>query len=130
MRPMKEAISGSGVPPAIGPYSAAVRAGDHVFVSGQIALDPATGELAAGDVETQAARTLENLRAILEAAGCTLASVVRTTVYLTDLAHFGTVNAVYARYFAPPYPARVSVQVSALPRGAQVEIDAIAFLGR
>ncbi len=126
---MKQAITGEGVPPAIGPYSAAVRAGGQLFVSGQIPIDPATGELVGGDVEAQAARVLENLRAILAAGGCTFANVVRTTVYLTDLASFAPVNAIYARYFEPPYPARVTVQVSALPRGAQVEIDAIALLG-
>jgi 2-iminobutanoate/2-iminopropanoate deaminase len=125
---MKKAISGGGVPPAIGPYSAAIRAGDQLFVSGQIPIDPTTGELVPGDVEAQTARVLENMRVILEAGGCTFANVVRTTVYLTDLAHFGTMNAVYGRYFPAPYPARVTVQVSALPRGAQVEIDAIAVV--
>jgi reactive intermediate/imine deaminase len=129
MRTMKEPIATTDAPAAIGPYSQAIRAGGFLFVSGQVALDPATGALVAGDVAAQADRTLRNLVAILAAAGCSPASVVRTTIYLTDLGHFATVNEVYARYFAPPYPARVTVQVAGLPRAAQVEIDAVAVIG-
>ena len=113
-------------PAAIGPYSQAIRAGGLLFVSGQIPLDPATGQIVPGDVAAQAARVLKNLEAILVAGGSSFADVVRTTIYLVDLAHFATVNEVYARFFAVPYPARVTVQVSALPRGSLVEIDAIA----
>jgi 2-iminobutanoate/2-iminopropanoate deaminase len=123
---MTEPITTQDAPAAIGPYSQAVRAGGLVFLSGQIPLDPTTGQLVPGDVTAQADRVLKNLQAILEAAGCTFADVVRTTIYLVDLAHFATVNEVYARFFVAPYPARVTVQVAALPRGALVEIDAIA----
>jgi 2-iminobutanoate/2-iminopropanoate deaminase len=123
---MSEPISTRDAPAAIGPYSQAVRAGGLVFVSGQIPLDPATGQIVQGDVTAQTARVIENIKGILAAAGCTFADVVRTTIYLVDLAHFAVVNDVYARSFVAPYPARVTVQVSALPRGALVEIDAIA----
>ena len=123
---MKTAISTPNAPAAIGPYSQAVRAGELVFASGQIPLEPATGQMIAGDAATQAQRVLENLAAVLEAAGCRPADVVRTTIYLTDLADFTAVNEVYGRVFTPPYPARSTVQVAALPRGASVEIDAIA----
>jgi reactive intermediate/imine deaminase len=123
---MLEPIATKDAPAAIGPYSQAVRAGGLVFVSGQIPLDPATGQIVAGDVAAQTQRVLKNLEAILAAAGCAFRDVVRTTIYLVDLAHFGDVNDVYARFFAVPYPARVTVQVSALPRGSLVEIDAIA----
>lgn len=116
-------------PPAtIGPYSPSVRAGGFLFVSGQIPLDPATGRLVPGDVSAQAERALTNLAAVMAAAGASLAHVVRTTIYLADLGHFSAVNETYGRYFAPPYPARVTVQVAALPLGALVEIDAIAFV--
>jgi 2-iminobutanoate/2-iminopropanoate deaminase len=125
---MKEAIATKDAPAAIGPYSQAIRAGGFLFVSGQIPLDPVTGQLVAGDVAAQADRVLQNLVAILGAAGCSPASVVRTTIYLTDLAHFATVNEAYGRIFTPPYPARVTIQVAALPRGAQVEIDALAVI--
>jgi 2-iminobutanoate/2-iminopropanoate deaminase len=113
-------------PAAIGPYSQAVRAGGLLFVSGQIALDPATGQMTPGDVTAQATRVMANIGAILGAAGLGFGDVVRTTIYLVDLAHYAIVNDVYGKSFAPPYPARVTVQVSALPRGALVEIDAIA----
>jgi 2-iminobutanoate/2-iminopropanoate deaminase len=116
----------SEAPAAIGPYSQAVRAGGFVFLSGQIPLDPATGQIVPGDVVAQADRVLRNLGAILSAAGLGFTNVVRTTIYLADLAHFAAVNDVYARYFAVPYPARVTVQAAGLPRGALVEIDAIA----
>jgi len=119
---------GEQAPTAIGPYSAAVRAGDLLFVSGQIPLDPATGQLIASDISAQTDRVLRNLGAVLATAGASLADVVRTTIYLVDLASFDVVNDTYGRYFRHPYPARVTVQVSALPRGALVEIDAIAFM--
>jgi len=119
----------TGAAPApVGPYSQAVERAGLLFLSGQIALDPATGKLVPGDVEAQARRVLENLRAVLEAAGASLADVVRTTVYLIDLAEFPRVNAVYAEHFAGrPRPARSTVQVAALPLDARVEIDAIAI---
>jgi 2-iminobutanoate/2-iminopropanoate deaminase len=125
---MKEVIATKDAPAAIGPYSQAIRASGFLFVSGQIPLDPSTGQLVAGDVAAQTDRVLQNVVAILGAAGCSPASVVRTTIYLTDLAHFATVNEAYGRIFAPPYPARVTIQVAGLPRGAQVEIDAVAVI--
>jgi 2-iminobutanoate/2-iminopropanoate deaminase len=124
---MTESISTKNAPAAIGPYSQGIRAGGLVFVSGQIPLDPATGQLVPGDVAAQTAQVMQNLGAILAAAGCTVADVARTTIYLVDLAHFATVNEIYAKSFVAPYPARVTVQVSALPRGALVEIDAVAL---
>ena len=123
---MPEPIITENAPTAIGPYSQAVRARGLLFLSGQIPLEPATGQIVPGDVAAQAERVLKNLQAILAAAGCTLGDVVRTTIYLVDLAHFSTVNEVYARFFAPPCPARVTVQVAGLPRGSLIEIDAIA----
>ena len=122
----RTAIATDGAPAAIGPYSQGVRAGDLVFLSGQIPLDPATGELVAGDITAQTQRVMENLRAVLAASGCTFGDVVRTTIYLVDLAHFARVNQAYGRYVSTPFPARATVQVSALPKGAQVEIDAVA----
>ncbi len=125
---MKEVIQSEGAPKAIGPYSQAVRAGEgFVFLSGQIPLDPATGELVGGDVRAQAERVLENLGAVLRAGGLGFEHVVRTTIYLTDLADFAAVNEVYGRRFPAAPPARATVQVAALPRGARVEIDAIAI---
>jgi len=123
---MKESVASPSAPAAIGPYSQAIRAGSLVFLSGQIPLDPATGALVQGDIAAQTTRVMENLRAVLAAAGCTFADVVRTTIYLVDLAHFATVNETYGRFFEAPFPARATVQVAALPKGAQVEIDAIA----
>ena len=123
---MREPVSTPHAPAAIGPYSQAVRAAGLVFLSGQIALEPATGQLVAGDAAAQAARVMENLQAVLAAAGCSMADVVRTTIYLVDLRDFSAVNEVYGRFFGTPYPARATVQVAALPRGALVEIDAIA----
>ncbi|KAB8313950.1 RidA family protein [Tolypothrix campylonemoides VB511288] len=115
-------------PAAIGPYSQAVRAGDTVFLSGQIPLDPATGLIVAGDVAAQARRAFENLRAVCEAAGGSFEQVVRLGLYLTDLDDFAAVNAVMADYFEAPYPARSTIEVSALPRGARFEVDAILVL--
>jgi 2-iminobutanoate/2-iminopropanoate deaminase len=128
----RTAIATKGAPAAIGPYSQAVvaPAGQLVFCSGQIALDPATGEMVgAGDVRAQTERVLENLGAVLAAAGASLATVVKTTIFLADLQDFGNVNEVYARYFPSQPPARATVQAAGLPRGALVEIDAIAAVG-
>jgi 2-iminobutanoate/2-iminopropanoate deaminase len=125
---MKDAISTKDAPGAIGPYSQAVRAAGLLFVSGQIPLDPATGQLVVGDVSAQTERVMQNLRAVLAAAGCDFRHVLRTTVYVTDLGHFEAVNIVYGRAFTPPFPARATVQVAALPRGAEVEIDAVACI--
>lgn len=115
-------------PSAVGPYSQAIRVGDWLFLSGQIPLVPETGELVAGDIEAQTRRVLENLRAVLEAEQTSLASLVKTTIYLTDMADFAVVNRVYAEYLSPPFPARATVEVKALPRGARVEIEGIAVL--
>ena len=124
----RQPIHTDRAPAAIGPYSQAVRRGDTVFLSGQIALDPDTGLLIEGDVEAQARRAFDNLRAVCEAAGGTLDDVVRLGLYLTDLDQFARVNAVMSDYFAAPYPARSTIGVSALPRGAQFEVDAIVVL--
>ena len=121
-----KAVHSDGAPKAIGPYSQAVSVGGAVYLSGQIALDPATGELVAGGVEEQARRVMENLKAVLAAAGLGFADVVRTTIFLADLADFAKVNEIYGVYFGEPKPARSTVQVAALPRGGRVEIDAIA----
>ncbi|MDE1984858.1 MAG: RidA family protein [Gammaproteobacteria bacterium] len=118
-------IHSEHAPEAIGPYSQAVRAGNTVYLSGQIGLDPKTGNLVAGGVEPQARRVFENLQAVAEAAGDGLEQVVRVTVYLTDLRDFAKLNEVMVGYFSPPYPARVTVGVAALPRGAVVEVDAV-----
>ena len=121
-------ISTPAAPAAIGPYSQAVRAGDLLFVSGQIALDPATGQIVAGDVAVETRQVLRNVAAICEAAGTSLAAAVKCTVYLRDMADFGAMNAVYAEFFPPPCPARATVAVAGLPKGVQVEIDAIVRL--
>jgi 2-iminobutanoate/2-iminopropanoate deaminase len=124
---MKEPISTKGAPAAIGPYSQAIRAAGLVFLSGQIPLDPATGQIVEGDTAAQTERVMKNLAAVLDAAGCTFDDVVRTTIFLTNLADFQAVNECYGRYFQAAAPARATVQVAALPRGAKVEIDAIAL---
>jgi 2-iminobutanoate/2-iminopropanoate deaminase len=124
---MKSAITSNEAPAAIGPYSQAIRAGGLLFLSGQVALDPQSGQLVAGDVAAQTDQTMKNLRAVLQAAGASFDDVVRTTIYVTDLAHYGAVNEVYARFLRPPYPARSTVQVAALPRGALVEMDVVAL---
>lgn len=121
-------IATEAAPKAIGTYSQAVRCGSTLYVSGQIPLDPTTGELVGGDVESQIRRVFENLRAILAAAGTDFASVAKLNVFLTDLAHFALVNRLMAEYFAEPYPARAAIGVAALPRGAHVEMDCIAEL--
>jgi 2-iminobutanoate/2-iminopropanoate deaminase len=125
----REPVTALGAPPAIGPYVHAVRSAGLLFCSGQIPLDPERGELVGDTPAEQARRCLENLRAVCEAAGATLADAVRVTVYLTDMSAFGEVNEVYASFFASEEPpARVAVGVAALPRGAQVEIDAVVAL--
>ena len=121
-------ISTALAPAAIGPYSQAVRAGNTVYFSGQIPLDPATAALVEGDITLQARRVFDNLAAVAQAAGGSLAQVVRVGIYVTDLAHFAAVNAVMAEYFQPPYPARSTIEVSALPKAAQVEVDAVMVL--
>ncbi len=122
----KTAILTDKAPAAIGPYSQAIRSDGIVFCSGQIALDPATGAMVEGGVEEQTHQVLRNLGAVLEAAGCDFDDVVRTTIFLTDLGDFQRVNAIYAEHFSGVAPARACVEVSGLPKGASVEIDAIA----
>jgi 2-iminobutanoate/2-iminopropanoate deaminase len=124
----REIVNAAGAPPAIGPYSHAVRAGELLFCSGQIPLDPRTGEIVGASAAEQARRCLENLGAVCEAAGTTLARALRLTIYMTDLSAFAEVNDVYASYFAADAPARVTVGVAQLPRSAYVEIDAIVAL--
>ena len=123
---MKTVIATTAAPGAIGPYSQAIEAGGFVFVSGQLPLDPATGAFVPGGVEEQAEQSLRNLKAVLAGAGCTLGDVVKTTVLLKDIADFGAMNEVYASYFTGVCPARSAFQVAALPKGARVEIEAVA----
>lgn len=123
---MKKIIATSEAPKAVGPYSQAVATGNMLFCAGQIPLDPKTGELIEGDVTAQTERVLENLAGVLRANDMTFTDVVKTTVFLVDLADFGAMNAVYSRHFTEPFPARSSIQVAALPKGAQVEIEATA----
>ena len=123
---MKTAVSSPSAPKAIGPYSPAVRAGQWVFLSGQVPMDPATGNLIDGDIAAQTRRVFENLGALLTAAGLSFSHVVRTTVFLADMNDFAAMNQVYATYFSEPYPARSTVQVARLPKDARVEIDLIA----
>jgi 2-iminobutanoate/2-iminopropanoate deaminase len=124
---MKKLIATPHAPAAVGPYSQAVKAGGLLFCSGQIPLDPATGALAGEDIVTQTQRVLDNLRAVLEAAGSGLDRVVKTTVYLRDLGDFAAMNEVYGRCFSQEPPARATVEVAALPKGARVEIEAVAL---
>jgi len=121
-------IATEQAPAAIGPYSQAVRAGNTVYFSGQIPLDPATGGLVDGDISVQTRRVFDNLAAVAQAAGGSLAQIVRVGIYVTDLANFAAVNAVMAEYFQQPYPARSTIEVSGLPKAAQVEVDAIMAL--
>lgn len=123
---MKKTISTPDAPAAVGPYSQGIAAGGFLFCAGQIPLDPATGELVTGDITAQATRVLENLGAVLRANGMGFGDVVKTTVFMVDLAEFAAMNAVYAKFFAAPFPARSTIQVAALPKGARVEIEAIA----
>ena len=124
----KEPIHTAKAPAAIGPYSQAIRAGNTVYLSGQIPLNPATMELVKGDIRAQARQVFDNLAAVAQAAGGSLENAVRLTIYLTDLAHFPVVNEIMAEYCKEPYPARVTIGVSQLPRGAAVEVDGILVL--
>ena len=126
---MREVIATPNAPQAIGPYSQAIRANGLVFVSGQIPLDPATGQIVSGGVAEQTERALANLEAILKAAGSALDQAVRTTVYLKDMGEFAAMNEVYARFFPREAPARATVEVARLPKDVRVEIDAIALAG-
>jgi len=123
---MKQEVKTKKAPEAIGPYSQAIVTQGLVFASGQIAIDPQTGELVAGDIEKQTRQVLTNLKAVLEAAGSSLDKVVKCTVFLQDMNDFARMNAVYAEFFRPPYPARAAVQVARLPKDVKVEIEAIA----
>ena len=125
-----KAIHSDEAPKAIGPYSQAVRAGEMVFLSGQIALDPRSGEMVAADIGKETERVLDNMAAVLRAAGLGFEHVVRTTIYLVEMADFPKVNETYAKRFSGTFPARATVQVSALPKGARVEIDAIAVAAK
>jgi reactive intermediate/imine deaminase len=125
----RQPIHSDHAPAAIGPYSQAVRAGNTVYLSGQTPLDPATGMPVGGDITLQARRALDNLKAVCKAAGGSFDDVVRIGLYLTDLGNFAAVNAVMAEYFSPPYPARSTIEVAGLPKGADFEIDAIMVLG-
>jgi len=122
----KQAVSSPDAPKAIGPYSQAVRAGQLLFLSGQVPIDPRTGQLVDGDIAAQTRRVFDNLQAVLSAGGRSFADVVRTTVFLADMNDFAAVNEVYGQYFKEPYPARATVQVARLPKDARVEIDLIA----
>ena len=125
----RQSIHTDRAPQAIGTYSQAVRAGDTVYLSGQVPFDPATMQLVTGDIEVQAKRVFDNLRAVAEAAGGSLAHAVKLTIFLTDLANFVKVNEVMAGYFAKLYPARSTIGVASLPRGAQIEIECVLHLG-
>jgi 2-iminobutanoate/2-iminopropanoate deaminase len=125
---MREAVSSAGAPAAIGPYSAGIRAGNLLFLSGSIPLDPATGQVVAGDITAQATRVMENIAALLSAAGASFGDVVKTTVFLADLSEFAAMNEVYSKYFTAPFPARSTVQVARLPRDVRLEIEVVAQL--
>lgn len=121
----RQIIHSAQAPKAIGPYSQAVRVGNTVYVSGQIALDPASGQLISGDIDAEIRRVFDNLKAIAQAAGGSLANAAKVSVFLTDLSHFAKVNEIMASYFSEPYPARAAIGVAALPRGARVEVECI-----
>lgn len=121
----KKAIATDKAPKAVGPYSQAVEVGDFIFVSGQIPLNPETGALREGGIEEQTHQVFANMKAIVEAAGCTMDDVVKTTIYVADIADFAKVNGVYGEYFAEPFPARAAIQAAALPLGAGLEMEAI-----
>lgn len=125
---MKQMIHTDSAPAAIGPYSQAIQIGDLLFVSGQVPIDPSTGAVVEGDVKAQAQQSLNNLKAILNAAGTNMGAVVKTTVFLADMNDFAAMNEVYAQFFQEPFPARSAVQVGRLPKDAKVEIEAIAQL--
>ncbi len=122
----KKVISTSEAPRAIGPYSQAIRAGSFVFVSGQIPIEPTTGEMVSGDIQSQTRRVMENIKAVLEAAGGSLNSIVKTTIFLKSLEDFNSVNEIYGSFFKDAPPARATVEVSNLPKGARIEIEAVA----
>jgi len=124
----RQIIQTADAPKAIGPYSQAVRVGDTVYVSGQIPLDPASGQLVSGDIEIEIRRVLDNLKAIAAAAGGSLGSVIKLTIFLTDLSHFAKLNEIMATYFSEPYPARAAVGVASLPRGTRVEMECVLSL--
>jgi 2-iminobutanoate/2-iminopropanoate deaminase len=126
---MKKIISTPNAPAALGPYSQAVRVGSTVYCAGQIPLDPKTGQIVSGNIDVQARRVLDNISAILSAEGLSCDDIVKTTIFLTDLADFQTVNEIYAAYFRQTPPARSTVQVAGLPKGARIEIEAIAMAG-
>lgn len=126
---MNKAISTKNAPAAIGPYSQGVQAGDTIYVSGQLPIDPATGEFAGDDIAAQTRQSLTNIKNILAAAGTDMSKVVKTTVLLSDIADFAAMNEVYAEFFTEPYPARAAFQVAAIPKGAKVEIEAVAVAG-
>jgi 2-iminobutanoate/2-iminopropanoate deaminase len=125
---MKELVTAAGAAKAIGPYSPAVKVGNMLFLSGSIPLDPVSGQLVEGGIKEQTTRVMENIKALLGAAGADFTQVVRTTVFMIDLGEFAAMNEVYANYFGAPYPARSTVQVARLPRDVRVEIDVIAIL--
>jgi reactive intermediate/imine deaminase len=129
MHMARQIIQTNRAPQAIGPYSQAVRAGDTVYLSGQIALDPETMQMVTGDIEVEIRRVFENLKAVAEAAGGSLGNAVKVNVFLTDLSHFAKVNEIMATYCKEPYPARAAIGVAQLPRGARVEIEGVLYLG-
>ncbi len=125
----KQAVLSPDAPAPIGPYSQAVRVGDWLYLSGQIPVDPTTGELVEGGIQAQTRQVLQNLQAVLTAVNANLQNIVKVTIYMVDLGSFQEMNEVYAEYFSPPYPARATVEVAALPKGALIEIEAVAYLG-
>lgn len=125
----RTAVSTNAAPAAIGPYSQALKAGNTCYLSGQIALDPATQQLVAGGIDAEIVQVFENLKAVATACGGSLGDVVKVTIYLIDLSNFARVNETMARYFAQPYPARAAIGVASLPRGAQIEADAVLIIG-
>ena len=126
---MRELVTADGAAKAIGPYSPALKVGNMLFLSGSIPLDPVSGQIVPGDITAQATRVMENIKALLAAAGADFSQVARTTVFMVDLGEFAAMNGVYAKYFTAPYPARSTVQVVKLPKDVRVEIDVIAVLG-
>jgi 2-iminobutanoate/2-iminopropanoate deaminase len=126
---MLSAVSSESAPQALGPYSQAIRAGQFLFVSGQVPIDPSTGQLVSGSIAEQTRRAFQNVGEILTAAGASFQQVARTTVYLADLSDFAAMNEVYATFFTPPQPARSTIQAARLPRDAKIEVDVIVFLG-
>ena len=125
----RTAVSTDAAPAAIGPYSQALKAGNTCYLSGQIALDPATQQMVAGGIDAEIVQVFENLKAVAAACGGSLGDIVKVTIYLLDLSHFARVNQTMARYFAQPYPARAAIGVASLPRGAQIEADAVLIIG-